>query len=245
VRLDNRNNRALVVTCLIGLIAFLISGVVDDALLLAQPAELVMLLIAMATAAAEAELGFAQMPTWSTRRIAFLSAAGALLGLGALLLAPVRYAQERSFSTVSAYRNLGPYDAVTSGTLLIATVCDVAKAIKPSLPGTQIDCLDDFGPAGVGTLRIETSSRANTLNAYRTLTETLHNSAYYLQPFSTAASTGTMRSVPSGLRTAPASGAALGAAIGFIAPWPIRRRRDEDENENEDGIASPVPALSV
>lgn len=238
LQLENRNNRALVVTCLVGLVAFLVSGVVDDALLLAQPAELLMLLIAMATATTETELGFARLPSWSTRRIAVLSAAGGLLGFGALLLAPVRYAQERTFSTVSAYRNLGPYDAVSSGTLLIATVCDLAKAIQPSLPSTRISCLDDFGPAGVGTLRIETPSRAETKNAYRTLTDTLHNSAYYLQAFSTAASTGTMRSVPSVLRTAPASGATLGAAIGFIAPWPLRRRRDDHENEPTPLIAS-------
>jgi hypothetical protein len=239
LRLQNRNNRALVATCLIGLVAFLISGLVDDALLLAQPAELVMLLIAIASATAETELGFAQLPTWSIRRIGFLSAAGALIGLAALLLSPVRYAQERTFSTVSALRNTGQYDAVTSGTLLIATVCDIAKSIQPSLPSTHISCLDDFGAAGVGTLRIEAASRTNTLAAYRTLTSTLHNSAYYLQAFSTAPSTGTMRAVPSGLRTAPASGAALGAAIGCIAPWPIRRRR-EDEDADEAAVPTPV-----
>lgn len=229
LRLDNRNNRALVVACLIGFVAFLLSGVVDDALLLAQPAELAILLVAVATATAETELGFAQLPRWSTRRVAFLSASGALLGLAALLATPVRYAQERTFSTVSAYRNAGQYDAVTSGTFLITTVCDVAKAIEPSLPDADISCLDNFGPAGVGTLRIETPSRSSTLAAYRQLASTLHNSAYYLEFFDTQSSGGTMRAVPSGLRTAPASGAALGAAIGFIVPWPLRRRRDDQD----------------
>jgi hypothetical protein len=224
LRLGNRNNRALVVACAIGFVAFLISGAVEDSLLLGQPAELAMLMVAIATAVAEPELGFAQLPKWSTRRMVFFSAAGAAVGLIALLAAPVRYAQERTFSTVSAYRNTGQYDAVTSGTFLIATVCDVAKAIQPSLPDASISCLDNFGPAGVGTLRIETASRASTVNAYDTLTRTLHNAAYYLEFFDTQASTGTMKAVPSALRTAPASGAALGAALGFIAPWPLRRR---------------------
>jgi hypothetical protein len=246
LRLENRNNRALVVTCLIGFVGFLISGVVDDALLLGQPAELAMLLVAIATATSEGELGFTQMPKWSTRRVAFLSAAGALIGLGALLLAPVRYAQERTFTTVSAYRNAGQYDAVTSGTLLIATVCDIAKAVQPSLPDTTISCLDNFGPAGVGTLRIETPSRAATLAAYARLTDLLHNSAYYLSFFDTQISSGTFKAVPSGLRTAPASGGALGAAIGFIAPWPIRRRRtgsDEPDEPSSESASRPLTTV--
>jgi hypothetical protein len=223
-RLTDPLRRQLTVAAFIGLIAFLGSGVVLDSLLLTQPAELVMLLLAISTAVAEPELGFIQMPQWSLPRLMFLSGAGALIGLGALLLAPTTVSQQRSFQTVSAFRNAGPYDAVTSGRLLIANVCDIAAAIQPSLPDVHITCLDDFGPAGVGSLRVESPTAGQTLAAYSTLTNSVLTSAVMrgFQTFPTGPPISARASI---WRTAPASGAALGAALGIIAPLPIRRRR--------------------
>ncbi len=220
----DRFRRQLVVASLIGLVAFLVSGGVLDSLLLTQSAELVMVLLAIATAVAEPELGTIPMPQWSLRRVAFLSGLGAVAGVVALLLAPVTVSQERSFSTVSALRNAGPYDAVTSGRLLIANVCDIAKAIQPSLAGVHFACLDDFGAAGVGTLRVESPSATATLAAYQTLTRTVTASAV-MRGFQTQ-STGPPISARSTIwRTAPASLAAFGAVIGLIAPLPWRRRQ--------------------
>jgi hypothetical protein len=223
-RLTDLFRRQLAVAAFIGLIAFLGSGVVLDSLLLTQPAELVMLLLAISTSVAEPELGPIQMPQWSLPRVVFLSGIGALAGLGALLAAPVTVSQERAFATVSAFRNAGAFDAVTSGQLLIANVCDIATAIQPSLPDVHFSCLDDFGPAGVGTLRVESPTTTQTLAAYTTLTTSVQSSAV-MRGFQTLPSGPPISARSSIWRTAPASGAALGAAIGMIAPLPIRRRR--------------------
>jgi hypothetical protein len=225
LRVKDSYHRFVIVACLVGVVAFLVSGVVEDALLLSQPAELAMLLLALATATMEPELGTALMPKWSFRRIVFFGAIGSLAGLGALVLAPVTVSQQRLFSTVSPLRNTGQYDAVTSGQLLIATVCQVAHDMEPSLQGVHISCLDDYGAAGVGTMRISSPSAQQTLNAYRQLTATLHQVSY-LAYFDTQAKGPPITSRSSLWRTAPASGAALGAAIGFVAPLPLRRRRD-------------------
>ncbi len=224
IRVKDTYRRTVVVACLVGSIAFLVSGVVEDALLLSQPAELAMLLVALATATMEPELGTALMPKWSFRRIVFFGAIGSLAGFGAMLLAPVTVSQQRQFSTVSPQRNTGQYDAVTSGTLLIATVCQVASDMQPSLHDVHISCLDDFLAAGVGTMRISSPSAEQTLHAYKVLTATLHQTSY-LASFDTQAKGPPVSSRSSLWRTAPASGAALGVAIGFVAPLPLRRRR--------------------
>jgi hypothetical protein len=223
-RVTDPFRRQLAVASFIGLIAFLGSGVVLDSLLLTQPAEVVMLLLAISTSVAEPELGLMQLPQWSLPRVMFLSGTGALIGLGALMIAPVTVSQQRAFQTVSAFRNAGQYDAVTSGRLLIANVCDIATAIQPSLPNVHFSCLDDFGPAGVGTLRVESPTTSQTLDAYSTLANSVQASAV-MRGYATF-TTGPPISARSSIwRTAPASGAALGAAVGFIAPLPIRRRR--------------------
>ncbi|HVT21877.1 MAG TPA: O-antigen ligase family protein [Mycobacteriales bacterium] len=216
--------RTVVAACLIGFVAFLVSGLVEDALLLSQPAELAMLLLALATATMEPELGTALMPRWSLRRIAFFGAIGSLAGVAAMLLAPVTVSQQRTFSTVSPLRIVGQYDPVTSGRLLIATVCHVASSIEPSLPDVRITCLDDYGAAGVGTLRISSPSAEQTLQAYDRLTAVLRGTSY-LAYFDTQTTGPPISARASFWRTAPASGAALGAAIGFVAPLPLRRRR--------------------
>jgi hypothetical protein len=223
IRLQDDTRRTIVIGCVLGFAAFLFSGTVDDALLLSQPAELAMLLLAVATATAEPELGRAPMPKWSFKRIVLFSAAGALTGLIALLIAPVTVSQERQFATVTPERNTGIYDAVTSGRLLIATVCQVADDLQKSM-NVHISCLDDYGAAGVGTMRISSPSSARTLAAYSHLTATLRQ-ASYLDAFETLSYTPPIKSRATFWRTAPASGGAVGAAIGFIAPLPWRRRR--------------------
>ncbi|HEX3705308.1 MAG TPA: O-antigen ligase family protein [Mycobacteriales bacterium] len=224
LQVQDSMRRIAVVGSLVGFLAFLVSGAVDDALLLSQPAELAVLLLAIATASAEPELGAMLLPKWSYRRIVLFGSVGAIAGLVALLAAPVAVSQQRLFSTVSAERNTGQYDAVTSGRLLIATVCDVAADIEPSLPGVHISCLDDYGAAGVGTIRISSPSAHQTIAAYAALATTLRQVSY-LKEFATQPSGPPIAARSSLWRTAPASGAALGVAIGFIAPLPLRRRR--------------------
>jgi hypothetical protein len=223
IRLQDTARRTIVIGCALGFVAFLVSGLVDDALLLSQPAELAMLMLALATATAEPELGRAPMPKWSFRRIVLFSAAGALAGVVALLIAPVTVSQERQFSTVTPERNTGVYDAVTSGRLLIATVCQVAESLQHSMH-VHISCLDDYGAAGVGTMRISSPSSSQTLDAYTNLTATLRQ-ASYLDAFQTLSYGNPIKSRATFWRTAPASGGAVGGAIGFIAPLPYRRRR--------------------
>jgi hypothetical protein len=223
--LADTSRRTLVVACFLGFLAFLVSGLLEDALLLSQPAQLAMLLLALATATAEPELGTALMPKWSFKRIVFFAGAGALAGLVALLIAPVTVSQQRIFSTVSPLRTVGQYDAVTSGRLLIATVCRVASNMEPSMRDVDISCLDDYGAAGVGTMRISSPSSEQTLRAYDQITATLRQISY-LTYFETYPKGPPISARASLWRTAPASGAALGAAIGFVAPLPLRRRRN-------------------
>lgn len=223
IRLQDPTRRTIVVGCVIGFVAFLFSGVIDDALLLSQPAELAMVLLAVATATAEPELGTALMPKWSFPRIVAFGSVGALIGLAALLSAPSSVSQQRQFSTVSPLRNTGAYDAVTSGRLLIATVCQVADDLQKSMD-VHISCLDDYSAAGVGTMRISSPSAARTLAAYDHLTSTLRNVSY-LSSFDTQTTGPPIKARSSFWRTAPASGGAVGVAIGFIAPLPYRRRR--------------------
>lgn len=223
IRLLDVTRRTIVISCVLGFFAFLFSGLIDDALLLSQPAELAMLLLALATSTAEPELGTAPMPRWSFRRIVFFSAVGALAGLAALLLAPTAVSQQRQFSTVTPQRNTGAYDAVTSGQQLIATVCEVAHSLQPSMH-VDISCLDDYSAAGVGTMRISSPSASQTLAAYDNLTATLRQVSY-LDAFETLPTGPPIKARSSFWRTAPASGGAVGAAFGFIAPLPFRRRR--------------------
>jgi hypothetical protein len=219
----DRMRRAVIAASVLGFIAFLASGAFDDALLLGQPATLAMLLLAVATATAEPELGFAMLPRWSTPRAVFLTAMGALVGLFAFLVAPVIDSQERTFSTVNqaavALNGGGGF-----GPALIGTVCDVAKAITPDLPDTTIDCRDNYTAPGIGTLRVESPSSGQTLAAYTMLTQRLQQTAY-LGDFATFPIGPPVSARATAWDTAPVSGAVLGFALAFIAPLPIRRRR--------------------
>jgi hypothetical protein len=240
LRVRDPIRRVAITAALLGFVAFLASGIVDDALLLSQPAELAILMLAIATATAEPELGTILMPKWSHRRIAFLAGTGAIAGVVALLIAPVTVSQQRVFSTVSPERNTGRYDAVTSGRLLIATVCQLASDIEPSLPDVHITCLDDYGAAGVGTLRISSPSSKQTYDAYAALAVSLRQ-ASYLHYFTTYPTGPPISSRASAWRTAPASGAALGAALGFIAPLPLRRRRPRPQLRPQAATDPPAP----
>lgn len=240
LRVQDAYRRVVCAACFIGVIAFLVSGLLEDALLLSQPAELVMLLMALGTATMEPELGTALMPKWSFRRVVFFGAIGSLAGLAAMLIAPVTVSQQRLFSTVSPLRNIGQYDAVTVGRLLIATVCQTAHDIEPSLPHTHISCLDDYGAAGVGTIRISSRSEADTLHAYDQLTATLRQVSY-LTSFDTQETGPPVSSRSTLWRTAPASGAALGVAIGFVVPLPLRRRRADLARARREGSRRLTP----
>ncbi|MBV9486250.1 MAG: O-antigen ligase family protein [Frankiaceae bacterium] len=223
ITVSDRTRRAVISASVLGFIAFLASGLFDDALLLGQPAQLAMLLLALATAAAEPELGFALLPKWSTPRAVFLTVTGALVGGFAYLVAPVIVSQERTFSTVS---DLG---VVTNGgggagPSLIGTVCDAAKALVVDLPDTRIECRDNYTTPGVGTLRVESPSSTGTLAAYTLLENRLQQVAY-LGDYRTQAFSPPIAERETAWNTAPVSGAVLGFALAFIAPLPLRRRR--------------------
>jgi hypothetical protein len=238
--------RAVVAASVIGFLAFLASGAFDDALLLGQPAELAFLLLAIAIAAAEPELGFAVLPTWSLPRLAIFAGVGGLAGLAALLIAPTTVSQERTFTTVTP---LGQVESGGGGVgnALVGTVCDLAANVATTLPATHITCRDDFTAPGVGTLRVESPSSAATLHAYTAMSEAAGRLAYLAQ-MQTAALGPPIRARATAWQTAPASGAAFGFVIGFVAPLPIRRRRpdatqDADHSAgNGDGGPDPTPA---
>jgi hypothetical protein len=223
ITVTDRVRRAAISTSLIGFVAFLASGLFDDALLLSQPAQLAVLLVAIATATAEPELGFVALPKLSLPRTVFLTAAGALIGLAAYLAAPVVVSQERVFTTVSDLGTVAP-EPTASGPALIGTVCDLAKVVGPSLPDTHIDCRDNFTAPGVGTLRVESRSSGETLQAYTTL-KSVAARTYYLSALKTFPAGPPIAARATAWDTAPVSGAVLGLALALIAPLPLRRRR--------------------
>ena len=94
--------RTVVAACFVGFIAFLVSGLLDDALLLSQPAELAMLLLALATATAGTGAGHrtdAEVVLPPDRLLR--SDRGAGRSRCADTVAPQTVSQQRMFSTVS------------------------------------------------------------------------------------------------------------------------------------------------
>lgn len=219
----DRMRRAVIAASVIGFIAFLASGAFDDALLLGQPFQVALLLLAIATATAEPELGFALLPKWSTPRVIFLTIAGVLAGLVAFFVAPVVVSQERTFSTVSALGNVLDGNGAV-GPSLIGTICDIARSVAAENPGTHISCRDDFTSPGVGTLRVESSSATQTLAAFTDITADAYR-VYYLNGYLTYPKSAPVASRATPWKTAPVSGGVLGFALAFIAPLPLRRRK--------------------
>jgi hypothetical protein len=219
--------RRVVAASILGFVAFLVSGLFDDALLLGQPSQVAMLLLALGTATAEPELGLMRLPSWSTPRVVVMTAAGALLGLVVYLVAPVVSSQERVFTTVS------PLGIVNSGGIgvgpsLIKTICDIANGVKTTLPDTHVDCRDNYTGPGLGTLRIETPSTSQTLRAYAAV-KTAADHVYYLADYEAIPAGPPISARATAWQTAPEAGATLGFALAFIAPLPLRRRRRRDD----------------
>src|SRR5581483_5327809 len=116
--------RAVIAAAALGFFAFLVSGAIDDALLLGQQIDVALLLVAIATATAEPEIGYAPLPKWSLPRAVLLTATGAGIGLVAFLVAPVTVSQERIFATIDTGAD-SVAQPTEFGNSLIATVCDI------------------------------------------------------------------------------------------------------------------------
>jgi hypothetical protein len=239
ITVSDRMRRAVIAASVIGFIAFLASGAFDDALLLGQPFQVALLLLAIATATAEPELGFTLLPKWSTPRVIFLTAAGVVAGLVAFMVAPVVVSQERSFSTVSALGNVLDGNGAV-GPALIGTICDIAKSVESENPGTHISCRDDFTAPGVGTLRVESSTESQTLAAFADITADAYR-VYYLSGYLTYPKSPPVSSRATPWKTAPISGGVVGFALAFIAPLPLRRRKPTTPAPVDDEPPSPPP----
>lgn len=83
-----------------------------------------------------------------------------VVGVLVFALAPVHYAQQFRFATVSAARESHLYDPVLPGHTLVNTVCGAAAALPTGTPAAHIDCRDLLVAAGVGVLRIESGTPA-------------------------------------------------------------------------------------
>lgn len=245
VRVTDPMRRGVVAASIAGLLAFGVSGVVEDALFVNQPAQLAFFLLALATATAEPELGLARLPRWSLPRSVAFTAVGAAIGAVAWLAAPVTVAQERTFFAEPVYTSSGSqYDVVDTGHLLIATVCELADSVQAAEPGVSISCRDDFTAAGVGSLRIESPSSARTLAAYSALAGSAHGVSY-LSGYRTVVTSGPVSARPTLFRTAPASAALLGLLASLLAPLPIRRRRNPLKAATPRPQSAPVPPAAA
>lgn len=228
VRATDPLRRLVVAAAIAGLAGFAVSGVVEDALFVNQPAQLAFFLLALATATAEPELGVARIPRWSLPRSVVFTSVGAAIGAVAYFAAPVTVAQERTFLTEPVLTSsASQYDAVDSGHLLIATVCELGQVVQATQPDVSVSCRDDFTAAGAGSLRIESPSAARTVAAYSALSSRAHGAAY-LSAYRTIVTSGPVRARATLWRTAPASAALLGLLASLLAPLPLRRRRAGD-----------------
>jgi hypothetical protein len=159
LRASDRVNRLAAAAAVAGTIAMLVGGGAYDALRSLSSSRPFFLLIAIGLVAAERAGG--RLPALVPRpRLAAASAVAVagVAGIVILALAPVHYAEQYAFQTVSATRQLLPTDPVTVGTTYINSICDVVGGISSQHHGTRLDCRNPQLAAGVGQIRVQAGS---------------------------------------------------------------------------------------
>lgn len=159
LRATDRVDRLAAAAATVGAVAMLIGGSAYDALRSLSSSRPFFLLIAIGIVAAErnsAPVGALVRRRWFV--LAGATAAAAAGGTIAYAVAPVHYAAQYQFQTVSAARQLQPTDPVTVGTTYINSVCDVVDGVGMLNRNAVFDCRDPQLAAGIGQLRVQASS---------------------------------------------------------------------------------------
>lgn len=152
-------NRLAAAAAVSGGLAMIVGGGAYDALRSLSSSRPFFLLVAIGLVAAERQAG--PLPALVRRpRLVLAGAVGAAAAVGAVMLAlaPVHYAGQYEFQTVSAFRQTLPSDPVTVGTTYINSVCGIADAVSSAHHGDSLDCTNPQLAAGIGLLRVQAAS---------------------------------------------------------------------------------------
>jgi hypothetical protein len=142
-------------------VAMLIGGFAYDALRSLSSARPFLVLAVVGLVASERVVGpLPGLVPRSRRLLVGAVVSAAAVGWLVFALAPVHYAQQFRFTTVSAAREARFTDPVTQGHVFVNTVCGTAAALPEGTPAAHIDCRDLMVAPGVGVLRIEATSSA-------------------------------------------------------------------------------------
>jgi len=140
-------------------LVMLVSGIAYDALRSLSSSRPFWLVIAIGVVAAEHTAG--PLPALVRHRRRVLAGGllvAAAVGVLMFVLAPVHYARQYQFQTVSAAREVQPDDPVTVGTTFINSVCTVVGGVGTEHHEASFDCSNPQLAAGVGVLRVEAAS---------------------------------------------------------------------------------------
>lgn len=209
-------------TALAGTAVLLVAGLVFDAFAVRGTADLLWLLLAVAVVAAEQVRGplRAGLPRSGLRLRAALVAGSALVGLLLSAAWPTHVAITTGFRTLSADREAGFYDPISTGRVLVRTVCGVAAAVPA--PDASVSCRLREPAAGAGVLRVAApeADRARELveTIVRTTRERTRVTGLRLDPQGPP-----VEGVPTAVRTAPVSLGLAALLLALLAPGQRRQ----------------------
>lgn len=219
--LRDRGDRLVAAACTTGVLAFGAGAMSFDAFTLLQDVHLLWLLVAISTVLAEQRFRPVRLPRPPARVVLATGATAALVGGALAVFAPLHAAQDYTFTTLTATHETLAYDPVTPAEPLIGTVCDLVTTVHAFGPHVSVDCVNAFGAAGVGTLRIQAPTRAALAQAQSLLVREVRGSGR-LPPFRLLATDPVATGRPTVLRTAPVWLPLLVLGLLILVPW----RRD-------------------
>jgi hypothetical protein len=152
-------NRLAAAAAVSGTIAMLVGGGAYDALRSLSSSRPFFLIVAIGIVAAERAAG--PLPAVVRRPRAVLAGSVALAGIAGVVMlavAPLHYAEQYAFQTVSVARQVLPTDPVTVGTTYINSVCDVVAGVGSQHRDSSLDCSNPQLAAGFGQLRVQAAS---------------------------------------------------------------------------------------
>lgn len=172
--LPDPGDRMVAAACTTGVLAFGAGAMAFDAFTLLQDDHVLWLLVAVGTVLTERRGRPVRLPRPAPALAVTLTAVGLLGGGVAAWVAPFHAAQDYEFTTLTAAQETVSYDPVTAAEAFIHAVCVEATTTRALGPHAKVDCVDSFGAAGVGQIRLQAPTRAALARAEAALVADLH-----------------------------------------------------------------------
>jgi hypothetical protein len=183
-------------------VAMLVGGVAYDALRSLGSARPFWLLVACGIVAAERAAGplpaIVRRPRWL---LAGAVVGAEVVGLVVFALAPVHYAIQYQFQTVSVLREALPSNPLIVGQTYLNTVCADVAGVKTLHADARFDCRDLKETPGVGQLRVQAGSPDQVKTLVADVSNAVNTSNYI--DFSLAPQTSLRSGRDTGLAWAP------------------------------------------